>query len=628
MNASSIPTIADQLREGFALQQSGALDQAAAVYHKVLERDPRQFGALHLLGVIAAQRGAFAEAVTFMTRAIAVDPNHAGAHYNLGYALEDLRRFPEAIAAYDRAIALQPNHPVAYNNRGVALMALRDHAGARASFERALALAPDYAEAHHNRAMAQSDLGDFEGAIASFERALALKPDYDFLRGTLLYTRMRICDWSDLPRERAELCAKIAAGEKVSPPWPVLSLIDSPALQRRCAEIWARDKHPAAAPAPPLRAPADKIRIGYFSMDFRIHPVAVLAAGIFEHHDRAQFEITAFSFGVDTGDAMRLRLQSAFDRFIDVQDKTDAEIAALARGLGTDIAIDLGGYTTDSRAGIFAHRPAPVQIGALGFPATIGSPHLDYLLADAVVVPPEQRVHFCEKLIYLPHFQPNDRARPNAGKCPGRAELGLPETGFVYCCYNNSYKITPECFASWTRILAKVPGSVLWLPGGNAVAMRNLRAAAMSHGVDAARLIFAPHVSEADHFARQAAADLFLDTLPYNAHTTASDALWAGLPVLTCAGESYAARVAASVLNAAGLPELITASREAYEALAVKLAHDPARLADMRRQLTAARSGPLFEIASYTRGLEDAYRQVLARCRAGLTLDHIAVAAS
>ena len=315
---------------------------------------------------------------------------------------------------------------------------------------------------------------------------------------------------------------------------------------------------------------------------------------------------------------MRRRLEAAFDRLIDVQDKTDAEVASLARELGIDIAVDLGGYTTDSRAGIFAQRPAPVQIGALGFPATIGSPHLDYMLADTVVVPAAQRAHYSEKLIYLPHFQPNDRARPAVGKTPARTDVGLPETGFVFCCFNNIYKITPEGFASWMRILSKAPGSVLWLPDINPSTVRNLRAAATNHGVDAARLMFAPHVGEADHFTRQAAADLFLDTLPYNAHTTASDALWAGLPVLTCAGESYAARVAASVLTAAGLSELITTSRPAYEALAVELAGDRARLANIRRDLAAARdSGPLFDIAAYTRDLEEAYRQVLARRRNG-----------
>jgi predicted O-linked N-acetylglucosamine transferase (SPINDLY family) len=362
------------------------------------------------------------------------------------------------------------------------------------------------------------------------------------------------------------------------------------------------------------------LRVGYFSGDFREHPVATLMAGVFEQHDRARFETYAFSFGPDTGDAMRARLTRAFHRFIDVRAETDAAITAMARNLEIDIAVDLAGYTAEARAGIFAQRTAPVQISYLGYPGTLGSPHIDYIIADNVVVPPEARVHFSEKVIALPCFQPNDPARAIA---PGKADrpgAGLPEDAFVFCCFNNIYKITPATFASWMRILKAIDKGVLWFLGASAAAQRNLKEAAARAGIAPERLFFAPRVaSNADHLARHRCADLFLDTLPFNAHTTASDALWAGLPVLTCPGESYASRVAASLLYALGLAELVTPHREAYEQTAVSLAQDPARLAALRDKLTHARAAStLFDVKSITAALENAFVEADARHRQGL----------
>jgi predicted O-linked N-acetylglucosamine transferase (SPINDLY family) len=364
--------------------------------------------------------------------------------------------------------------------------------------------------------------------------------------------------------------------------------------------------------------------VGYFSADFSNHATLHLLAGLFEHHDRVKFEVTAFSFGPESQDPMRRRLEAACE-FIDVRERPDREVALLARERQIDIAVDLKGFTQDCRPGIFALRAAPVQVSYLGYPGTLGAPYMDYLIADRVLIPPESAQFYSEKIVYLPDsYQVNDAARVIAERVFSRAELGLPAAGFVYCCFNNNYKITPATFDGWMRILRQVPGSVLWLLEDNAGAAGNLRAAAEARGVSAARLVFAPRLPVADHLARQRAGDLFLDTLPCNAHTTASDALWAGLPLLTCLGESFAGRVAGSLLAAVGLSELITGSQAEYEALAVGLARDPGRLAGIRTRLAAQRlTAPLFNTELTTRRLEAAYEALVERHRAGLVPGHM-----
>jgi predicted O-linked N-acetylglucosamine transferase (SPINDLY family) len=370
----------------------------------------------------------------------------------------------------------------------------------------------------------------------------------------------------------------------------------------------------------PRRTAGDRIRIGYFSADYSGHATMHLMAGLLELHDRERFEVTGFSFGPVVQDAVRARVESAFERFVEVGNRSDREVAALSRELSIDIAVDLKGYTSEARPGIFAHRAAPVQVGYLGYPGTLGAGYVDYLIADRMVVPEGSEGYYQEKLVYLPDsYQVNDAKRRIAETRYERQELGLPREGFVYCCFNNNYKIMPAMFGVWMRILGRVPGSVLWLLEDNAQAAKNLRTAAEQQGVSSERLVFAPRVAAGEHLARHRCADLFLDTLPCNAHTTASDALWAGLPVLTCLGQGFAARVAGSLVRAVGLPELIAASLEDYEELAVQLAQDPRRLEGLRARLEANRgSAPLFDTARYARHLESAYTLIHARHRAGL----------
>jgi predicted O-linked N-acetylglucosamine transferase (SPINDLY family) len=418
---------------------------------------------------------------------------------------------------------------------------------------------------------------------------------------------------------------------------PLAAMLDSPALLRSMAEIWVRDRilhgldekehlqpliggSPGYSPGLPRR----KIRIGYFSADFRTHPVACLTAGMFEHHDRSKFEITAFAFGPEANDAMQVRLAKAVDRFVDVRQRSNLEIADLARELGLDIAVDLNGFTAHSRTEIFALRAAPIQVNFLGYPGTMGAQFMDYLIADGTVIPRAQQAHYAEQIVYLPNcFMPFDSSYAISNRIFTREELGLPPTEFVFCCFSNNYKIMPAIFDRWMRILRRIEGSVLWLSQVNATAVGNLRREAERRGVAGGRLIFAERMeSLPEHLARLKVADLFLDTFPYNAHATAMDALWAGVPLLTHAGESFASRVAASLLCTAGLPEFVAGSAEQYEEKAVEVAKDHTGLTAARRKL-ALRDTPLFDTGLYTRNLDAAYEMIHERFRAGLPPAHV-----
>jgi predicted O-linked N-acetylglucosamine transferase (SPINDLY family) len=575
----------------------------------------------------------YAAAVENYDAAIGREPAHANAYNNRGVALRDLKRCEAAVASFDSAVALKPDYADAYYNRGNSLRDLEQHAAAVASYDRAISLNANYADAYVDRGESLKDLGQFAAAIASFGRGIALKSRLKGLYGARLHARMQICDWTDFDEEVADLAARIEGDEAASPPFPLLAVLGSARLQRKAAEILVREQCPADSALPTIprvaaipAAAAQRIRIGYFSADFRQHPVSILAAELIETHDRSRFEITAFAFGPASDDAMRTRLAGAFDRFLEVQGRTDREIALLARELQIDIAVDLGGFTQHCRPGIFALRAAPLQVEFLGYPGTLGAPYMDYLVADPTLIPEHSRAHYREQILYLPHTAlPHDSQQPIAEQCLSRRQAALPDSRFVFCCFNNVAKITPDTFAGWMRILSKVPGSVLWLSATHPTAQSNLRREAMSRGVEPQRLIFAARLASLpEHLARHRVADLFLDTLPYNAHTTASDALWAGLPVLTQLGETFAGRVAASLLSAIDLPELITSSPAQYEALAIDLATDPQRLARLKERLAQNRlSTPLFDTRRFTQHLEDAFTIIHTRHQAGLPTEHI-----
>lgn len=648
---------------GVVAYQQGRLAEALALLDRAVALAPALAAAHSNRAAVLRDLGRPAEALASLDQALALQPDEAGAWCNRAAALIDLARPAEALADAERALALVPRDAAAHNNRGNALFGLGRPAEALASYEAALALDAAPAASHFNRGKALAALGRFEAAAAafdaalqrepghvhalvqrgdalldagrgdaalhSFEQALQRAPALPGLFGHWLHARLKLCDWDGLDEAFATLRRGIDAGEPLAAPFVALLAPLTRAQQQRCARTFARAQAPVAAPRPPVAlSTADgRLRLAFFSADFREHPTAQLAAGLFEQLPRQRFELSAFAFGPPREDAMRARLRRAFDHFIDVAALPDEAVVALARQRGIHLAVDLGGHTRDARPGLFARRVAPLQLSWLGYPGTLGAPWIDALIADPTVVPPAHDADYDEVLVRLPHcYQANDDRREIAALDVDRAALGLPAQGFVFCCFNHAAKIGPAVFAVWMRLLAARPGSVLWLSQPDAGALPNLRRQAQRHGVDPARLVFAARVPGPLHLARQRAADLFLDTFDYNAHTTASDALWAGLPVLTCAGETFAARVAASLLRAVGLPELITTTRADYEALALELSAPGSRLPALRARLAAQRDhAPLFDTARFARQFAAACSALWQRQRDGLPLGPLQV---
>ena len=649
---------------GYALQEMNQLDAAVASYYKAIVLKPDYAEAYLNVGVAKHKLKQLDAAVASYNKAILLNPDYAETYYNRGHALQDLKQLDAAIASYDRAILLKPDYAVAYFNRGNALQDLKQIDAAVASYGKAIELKPDYAEAYSNRGHALQELKQLDAAMANYDRAIYLKPDYaeayynrahalqvlkkfdeavanynqafaidpeiNYLRGMRQHAKMFICDWQDFESTVKELSSNIQNNVKASTCFPVLALPISMSQQRKAAEIWSSDKFPSnpLLGAIPKSSAHSKIRIGYYSADFRLHPVSILTVGLFEHHDKSKFELFAFSFGPDAHDSIRGRITSAFDKFIDVSAISDQEVAALSRTLEIDIAIDLGGYTQDCRTGIFSFRAAPLQLSYIGYLGTMGASYYDYLIADQTLVPPEHLPFYSEKIVYLPSYQVNDSKQEIPHAALSREALSLPSSGFVFCCFNSTYKITPTTFDGWMRILKSVPQSVLLLYSSIKSAELNLKQEAQKRGVNPERLIFGDNLTRNEYLARCKSADLFLDTLPYNAGATASDALWAGLPVLTCMGQSFASRYAASLLYAIGLPELVTQTQSEYEALAVELATNPLKLKAIKDKIETNRlTTPLFDTAMFTKHIEVAYTKMYERYLADLPPDHIFIGA-
>jgi predicted O-linked N-acetylglucosamine transferase (SPINDLY family) len=617
------------IRPGFseALNNCGSVLSALARHEEALARFDEALAVAPRYAVAWCNRGnalaalrRYEEALASYDQALALEPRYAEALDGGGNALLNLYRHEEALASFDRALALAPGNARTYNNRGVALGALKRHEPALASYQRALALEPDFVDALSNRGHVLKELRRHEEALASFERALAIDPEHADASTGRAEALLSLCDWARTEKSAGELVARVAAGKRVAP-LTLLACCDDPALHRQCAETFVAARMPVK-PAPLWSGPAmrrDKIRIAYLSADFHRHATAHLMAELFELHDRARFDVLGLGFDGDDGSDLRRRLVKAFDQFYDVRTRSDREVARLLLSLEVDIAIDLKGHSAGSRPGIFAHRPAPIQASYLGYPGTLGADFIDYIIADPVVAPLEHEPFYVEKIVRLPDcYQVNDRQRAIAERAPSRREAGLPADGFVLCCFNNTARITAPVFDAWMRLMQAVPGSVLWLLRDNVGAERNLRREAQRRGVDPVRLVFAGRTTLADHLARHRLADLFLDTLPYNAHATASDALWAGVPLLTCQGSAFAGRVGASLLRAAGLPELVTESLPDYEALALRLATDKALLGALRQKLARnRRTCALFDTDRFRRHIEAAYATMWEICLRG-----------
>jgi protein O-GlcNAc transferase len=610
------------------LSEFGRHADALAASDQALRFKPDSESAWLWRGNLLGQLKRYDDAFAAYDRSLALKPNLADAWLGRGNLLIELKRADEARDVYDRALALKPNLANAWLGRGNVFSEFKRYDEAIAAYDKALALEPDLANAWLGRGNAFDALKRYEEAIASYDKAFALKPELPGLEGARLHARMHLCDWSNFDADCEHLISAIRIGTAATEPFKFLAIPSSSEDQLKCASLWVSSKFPDLSGATgPKKYDHARINIAYLSADFHQHATSYLAAGLFEQHDRSKFEVTALSLGINDASPVRERHIASFERFLDVATRSDDQIANLIRSLEIDVLVDVNGFTKDSRTSVFARRPAPVQVTYLGYPGTMGAKYIDYIIADQVVIPEKAQEMYSEKVVCLPNsYQVNDDKRPISANAISAADAGLPPTGFVYCCFNNNYKISPSTFDCWMRILKQVEGSVLWLLEDNEKAANNLRSAAVSRGVAAERLVFAKRMPLPDHLARHRLADLFLDTLPYNAHTTASDALWAGLPVLTCLGETFAGRVAASLLQAIRLPELVTATTQAYERMAIDLATHPELLAMIKAKLAQNRlTTPLFDTKLFTRHLESAYTAMHARHQAGLAPDRILI---
>ena len=672
------------LNQAIYFHQNGHLDEAKNIYSEVIAKEPSNFDAHFLFGILFAQTGNPHEAIKLFQRATEINPQSEIALSNLGTAYSQignllqalnafnqaidinqhyfealvnkvtilnkldrisdanncyndliklqnnnpilfndrglsfrkLFKYDESLKDFSKAITLNPNYAEAYSNRGNTYAKLKQSDLALADYSKAIALNPNYAEAYSNCANTLRTLRQYDQALVHYQRALTLDPHAKFLRGMALHLKMMMCDWSNYDDDIALLAQAIECGQVASEPFPILSIYNSLQYQLDLSSAYQADKFKGLQPIPwAAKYPKkERIRIAYYSTDFREHPVSLLLAELFEKHNRSQFEVFAFSLGENTNDPMRQRLKKAFDHFIDVQDLSDTDIVALSRKHEIDIAIDLGGYTAGSRSEIFQLRVAPIQISYIGYLGTMGTPCIDYLIADKVLIPAQLSPFYTENIAYLPSYQANVSTREIASRSFIRSEYGIPENHFVFCCFNNNYKITPPVFKSWMHILKEVQNSVLFLYAENQWVQSNLEKSALGHGVAKERLIFGQRLSTPEYLARYRIADLFLDTFPYNAGTTASDALWMGVPVLTLAGETFSSRMAASLLTAIDMPELITNTPAQFENRAIEIAKNRGLLSGLKSKLEDNKENTrLFDTPKFIQSLESCYLAMYER---------------
>lgn len=644
------------LGEGDALAALAHFDQAVSL-------EPSLTNAWFSRATVLVRMGEWEQALSSLDRAInsglnsglnsAIDSANerspVGADFYLARAnvLSHLQRFERSLADYDQALFMDPQYHPAWSNRGVLLSKMGQIERAIESLGRASEIAPDFADAYFNRAHVYLKQGDPYKARLDFDRLLALAPQTPFALGSRLHAKMLCCDWQVWEAELTQLKTALERGEPVVNPFEFSAMVDDPHLQHQAARIWNKTQHLqrqdhhrslGVDDLQPLNSTtstteltlsdsepktSQKIRLAYFSSDFRMHAVSQGIAPLLECHDKTQFEVFAFSLTNVSEDPVRARIRRAVDHFVDAHAMSDLELVDLAKSLKIDIAIDLNGYTMGARTSIFAHRLAPIQASYLGYLGGMGAPYMDYLLADDTLIPSDRQGDYDEKIIHLPCYQINDHSREASTKALTRADLGLPETAFVFCSFNQAYKLNPSVFESWMRILRATPGSVLYLVLSGQVARENLSQEAIRLGVEPERIVFGERMSPSDNLARYALCDLFLDAWPYNAGVTGSDALWMGVPVLTCVGQSFPARMGASLLKAMGLPELICKTKSEYEERAHDLATKPEQLATLRQRIQDERGRqPLFDAPRFTHTLERAYREITRRAQQGLEPDH------
>jgi len=617
--ASSDPRVANALQ----LQGLGKSQEARELFTAVLADQPGDFVCLYSLCILAMQDRDPQQALSFIERAIVALPNYPAGHFARGTVLQAVGLYEEALKSFDEALRLKPDYVEALNNKANLLHTLHRHHEALLCLEQATRLDPEDDKALGNLGYILTEYKKNALAAEYFAKALAINPYYDYAQGLRAYALLHCCDWTNYEAYRDSIREGISQGRRVCNPLAFMALSDEPPEQLLCAQIFAQHRFPED-PTPVWQGKIyrhRKIRVGYVSPDFREHPVGHALCGVLEKHDRTNMELFGISLGIDDNSSLRKRYKQVFDHFIDARELRSAELAQWVHQMEIEVLVDLAGYTSGSRVDLFAMRPAPIQVSYLGFPGTLGAAYMDYILADKVVIPEENRPYYQEEVVWLPHaYFPADNTVAIAEQTPSRAACGLPDEGFVFCSFNHDYKINPPVFAVWMRLLNAVPGSVLWLMKLNDDAQSHLLKEAQAAGVNPERIIFATRVPRIeDHLARYRQADLFLDTHPYNAHTTANDAIRAGLPLLTLLGGSFPSRVAASLLTTLGMPELIASSLEDYEAKALQWAKQPEALEAIRQKMQEKLPGnPLFDSVRQARGLETAYQVMVSRYQRGL----------
>jgi len=603
-----------ELKKAVDFFDKGKLSSAKEIALRIYNSKPDHFDNLRLLNFICFKEKNFSSALNFINKAIKINPNFAEAYNEQGNALNELKKFQLAIKSYEQAIKLNPKYADAYHNKGLVLYALNEIDLAIENYDQAIKINPNHIYSHNNKGYALQKLKKIDSSAECFNNAFKIDPNFDFLLGELFHTKNKLCDWSSFTKDFETLENKIKENKNSSSPFPILQLYDSLYLQKKTAEIYVKEKFINKKILKPISIiPKNKkIRLGYYSADFYNHAMSYLLAGLFEQHDKSKFDLFAFSFGPEKNDEMSKKIPSYFNDFIKVNFKTDKEIAEISRNLKIDIAVDLLCFTTNNRMGIFSERCAPIQINYLGYPGTSGANFIDYIFADKILIPEESKKYYSEQIIYLPNtYQTRDCSLKISDKIFEREELDLPKNAFVFCCFNQNYKITPNLFDIWMRLLKIVEGSILWLLEDNLTAVKNLKKEAEKKKINPKRIIFAKRMPMPEHLARHRCADLFIDTFPYGAHTTCSDALWAGLPVVTLMGQSFASRVAGSILHAIDLKELITTSETEYEKLIIELAKNSLRLKEIKNKLDKNRlTKPLFDTKLYAKNIESAYTKI------------------
>ncbi len=604
--------------EALALINKRHFNDAKKIFSEILKNEPNNFAAYNNLGNIYFILGNLDSALQNYDNAIKLKKDFADAYNNKGNVLIKLNKKKDAIESYQKAIQFNKAHFQAYYNLGAALKEQKKYELAVENYKKAKKIKPDYLEVYIGLGNLYLEIKNNNLALECFEDAIKIKPNHNFLLGNILHTKLKLCMWDDIDKNIKDLEEQVLRLNKISLPFPLLTFNNSLKLQKICSQIWSQHQvlnYKKILGPISKKETNKKIKIGYYSADFHDHATSNLMVNLFELHDRSKFEIVGFYFGPESQHEMHKRVSNAFDQFINVKLKTDREITQLSRELDIDIAIDLMGFVKNNRFKIFIEKCAPIQVNYLGYPGTLSADFFDYIIADEILIPKESQEYYSEKIVYLPNtYQPNDQKKQISKKIFKREEIGLPKNNFVFCSFNQSSKILPKTFDVWMRILKKVNRSVLWLLESNINTRENLKDQANRRGIDPSRLIFAERLPPEEHLARHKAADLFIDTFPYNAHTTCSDALWAGLPVLTLQGETFASRVASSLLNAIGLSELITKNSYEYEKKAIELGNDLSKVVGLKEKIENNKlTKPLFNTKLFTSHIEQAYFEMYKR---------------